>query len=390
MIDLPEEESTQRIEALREYLIRTGMDCAFVFHNVDRFYYTGTMQDGVLLIHVNHDPVLFIRRTLSRAIEESTLRHVVGYRSLREIAEFMNDRDLTCRHAGTDMDILPAKLYVGLHKVFPDVDIIDISGVVRRQRAIKSVLELSLMEEAGRRFDHVLACMRDELRPGMSEYEAYIRFSQLLLKHRSSLLIRARMFNMEAEPRYILGGDSAANLSSIDSPNAAGSGISRAFPTGGGDKVLRAGEPILIDSVFVHEGYLVDCTRIYAFGELDTHFEKAHDLSRLCHDLFIEQVKPGTYIPDLYKSVLGFVEQKGMTDVFMGGVSFIGHGVGLELDEFPIISERFDDIIEEGMAIAFEPKFLFPGGTVGYENTYRILGDGVESLNRMDETIQYL
>jgi Xaa-Pro aminopeptidase len=272
----------------------------------------------------------------------------------------------------------------------PDADIVDISGFIRRQRAVKSTYELSLMEEAGRRFDHVLECMRDELRPGISEYQAYMAFAQLMLKHRSSLLIRTRMFNMEAETRNILGGDSAAKLSSIDSPTAAGTGISKAFPTGGGDKKLRAGEPILIDSLFVHEGYLVDCTRIFAFGELDPVFVRAHDLSRMCHDLFISHVKPGTYIPDLYKMVAGFVEDRGMDDVFMGGVRFIGHGVGLELDEFPVISERFDDVLEEGMAIAFEPKFLFPGGTVGFENTYKIVSKGVESLNRVDEAIQYL
>lgn len=390
MISLPKDESTRRVEGLREYLIRAGMDCALIFHNIDRFYYTGTLQDGVLMVHVNHDPILFIRRTLSRAREESALEHVVGFRNLREIVDFMHDHDLSAGQVGADMDILPAKLYLGLKEVLPDGEIVDIAGFIRRQRAVKSPYELSLMEEAGRRFDHVLEGMRDELRPGMSEYQAYMRFAQLLLNHHSSLLIRSRMFNMEAETRYILSGDSAAKLSAIDSPTAAGTGLSRAFPAGAGNRKLRAGEPILIDSVFVHEGYLVDCTRIYAFGDLDPVYTSAHDLSRMCHDLFISQVKPGTYIPDLFRMVAGFVEEKGMDDVFMGGVRFIGHGVGLELDEFPVISERFEDILEEGMAIAFEPKFVFPGGTVGFENTYRIVSEGVESLNRMDEAIQYL
>ena len=141
MIDLPEDESRKRIEQLQEYLIRTGMDCAFVFHNVDRFYYTGTMQDGILMVHVNHEPVLYIRRTLSRATEESTLEHVLGFRNLRNIAEYMAENSLSCRQVGTDMDILPAKLYVGLGKVFPDAEIVDISGFIRRQRSVKSSFE---------------------------------------------------------------------------------------------------------------------------------------------------------------------------------------------------------------------------------------------------------
>ena len=95
MISLPKDESTRRVEGLREYLIRVGMDCALIFHNIDRFYYTGTLQDGVLMVHVNYDPILFIRRTLSRAKEESALEHVVGFRNLREIVDFMNDHDLS-------------------------------------------------------------------------------------------------------------------------------------------------------------------------------------------------------------------------------------------------------------------------------------------------------
>jgi Xaa-Pro aminopeptidase len=341
-------------------------------------------------VHVNHNPILFIRRTLSRAREESAVENVVGFRNLREIVDLMNDHDLSYGQIGVDIDILPAKLYLGLKELVPDAEILDIAGFIRRQRAVKSPYELSFMEEAGRRFDHVLECMRDELHPGMTEYQAYMRFAQLLLNHHSSLLIRTRMFNMEAETRYILCGDSAAKLSAIDSPTAAGTGLSRAFPAGAGSKQLGTGEPILIDSVFVHEGYLVDCTRIYAFGELDPIYTRAHDLSKMCHDLFISQAKPGTYIPDLYRMIADLIEEKGMDDVFMGGVRFIGHGVGLELDEFPVISERFDDILQEGMAIAFEPKFVYPGGTVGFENTYRILTEGIESLNRMDEAIQYL
>ncbi len=390
MISLTSDESARRILVLQEYLERAGIDCALIFHNVDRYYYSGTLQDGVLMVHVSHDPVLFIRRTLSRAREEAAVENVVGFQSLREVWDFIQDYGLPCRQVGMDMDVVPAKMYLGLTEIFSETAFIDIAGFIRRQRAVKSRFELSLMEEAGRRFDHVLESMRDEMHPDMSEYQAYMRFAGLLLNHQSSLLIRTRMFNMEAETRYILSGCSASKLSAIDSPTAAGTGITRAFPSGAGMKKLMAGEPILIDSVFVHEGYLVDCTRIYAFGELDPIYTSAHDVSRLCHDHFRSRVRHGTYVPDLYRMIAGIVEKKGLVDVFMGGVRFIGHGVGLELDEFPVIAERFDDVLEEGMTIAFEPKFVFPGGTVGFENTYRILDQGVESLNRVDEAIQLL
>jgi Xaa-Pro dipeptidase len=347
------------------------------------------MQDGVLLVPVSGDPVLFVRRTLARARDESPLQRIVGFKSLREIRDYAQDNALPFKSVGIDLDVVPAKLYLGFQSLFPNTEFGDLSPYIRRQRAVKSPFELSLMEEAGKRFDHVLLKMREEMRPGMSEYQAYIRFVNLLLEHHSSLLIRSRMFNMEAETRYILSGESAAKLSAIDSPTAAGTGISHAFPSGAGMKRIRAGEPILIDSVFVHEGYQIDCTRIYAFGELQSHLTRAHELSMQCHELFRSEVRAGTYIPDLYNRVWRFVEERGLAEVFMG-VRFIGHGVGLELDEFPVITPSFEDTITDGMTIAFEPKFLFPEGTVGYENTYRIRESGVESLSHVDESIQYL
>jgi len=390
MIKLPLEESERRLSALQEYLSRAGIGCAFIFHNVDRFYYTGTIQDGVLMVPAAREPVLFVRRTLSRAREESPLESIIGFGSLREIRDYVQDSGISSLSMGMDLDVVPAKIYLGFQSLFPGAGFEDISPFVRRQRAVKSPFELSLMREAGKRFDHVLARLKDEIQPEMSEYQVYTLFIGLMLEHQSSLLARSRMFNMEVELRYILSGESAARLSAIDSPSAGGTGISYAFPSGAGMKKIRAGEPILIDSVFVHEGYLVDCTRIYAFGELDPLFTRAHDLSQQCHDLFRSRARAGVCIPDLYTMVWRYVEEQGFAGAFMGGVKFIGHGVGLELDEFPILSERFDDIIEEGMVVAFEPKFVFPQGTVGFENTYLVREADIESLNCIDEDIQYL
>jgi Xaa-Pro aminopeptidase len=390
MIPLPLEESRNRIRILQNHLNEVGLDAACIMHNVDRFYYAGSMQDGVLLVPAADDPVLFVRRTLSRARDESPLENVVSFQRFRHMREYLEDCVIRHGSIGMDLDVVPAKLYLGFQRTFPESSVVDISGFVRRQRAVKSSFELSIMEEAGKRFDRVLARMREEIRAGMSEYQVYMRFAALLLEQRSSLLIRTRMFNMEAETRYILSGSSAANLSSIDSPTAAGSGVTHAFPWGSGERRIKTGEPVLIDSIFVHEGYHVDCTRIFALGSLESDYTRAHDLSRRCHDLFRSELRPGTYIPEFYRRVFDFVDEAGSADVFMGDVKFIGHGVGLELDEFPILSVGFDDGIEEGMVIAFEPKFLFPGGTVGFENTYRVRDDGVESLNRVDEGIQYL
>ncbi|MFZ5864434.1 MAG: M24 family metallopeptidase, partial [Thermodesulfobacteriota bacterium] len=77
---------------------------------------------------------------------------------------------------------------------------------------------------------------------------------------------------------------------------------------------------------------------------------------------------------------------------FMGWpqpVSFVGHGVGLELDELPVIGKRSPTVLEEGMVMAIEPKFVFPGeGLAGIENTFLVTDKGLERLTLFDDAIQ--
>ncbi len=383
-------EIMDRIRILRRNLIKMEIDCPLLMQNVDRYYYTGTFQDGALLVHTEHEPVLFIRRTLSRAIEESPIDSIIGFRKLSSVGEFLRENQLNSSKIGIDMDVIPAKLYLFLKSVFPESELVDLSESVRRQRAVKSSFEISMLREGGRRFDQVFDKVKDAIKPGMSEYQIYKYFTQILLEMESALYVRTRMFNMEAVQNFILSGESASKLSMIDSPTAAGIGITRAFPYGAGMKIIEKGVPIIIDSVFIYEGYIVDCTRVFTLGKLDRAFNQAHDVSRACHDIFRKSAKPGVFIPDLYKNILELVDEKGLGEVFMGGVKFIGHGVGLELDELPVITEQYEDTLEEGMVIAFEPKFVFTDGTVGYENTYCIENGEMVSLNQTEESIQTL
>jgi Xaa-Pro aminopeptidase len=83
----------------------------------------------------------------------------------------------------------------------------------------------------------------------------------------------------------------------------------------------------------------------------------------------------------------------GKHTLFRGGVisssvNFIGHGVGLELDELPVIFEGYRGAVEDGMVIALEPKFVFDSGTVGYESTYAVRDGVCESMDSFDTEIQ--
>ncbi len=391
MRKLPETEIKGRLAILSESLSREGIGCALIAQNVDRLYYSGTLQDGILLVGSGYEPLLFVRRTLSRAREESPLDTVIGMARLGEVAEYIKDRGLDRGRIGIEMDVLPVKLYRALADSLPESSFVDISSIIRMQRAVKSAYEIDVLAESGRRFDRVFEKLRGMLSPGLSEYEIYMRFISLLLEEGSSLTVRTRTFNMEAEQRYIVSGANAAKHSAMDSPSATGLGVTIAFPSGASHQKVGRNEPLLIDAVFIHEGYIVDCTRIFTFGGLDPELERAHAVSHACHELFCEAVERWTSIPDIYRQINEYVDKQRLGDIFMGGVSFIGHGVGLELDEFPVLTGKFEGELMPGMAVAFEPKFVFPHGAVGYENTYIVENDRrVRSLNRFDTAIQKL
>jgi len=391
MRTFPEAEIKHRLSRFSKSLSREDIGCAIIAQNVDRLYYSGSLQDGILLVGSGCEPVLFVRRTLSRAREESPLDTVIGMTRLEEVSEYIKDTGLHRGRIGIEMDVLPVKLYRALAEYLPNVSFVDISATVRMQRAVKLGFEIELLTESGRRFDRVFAKLRKILSAGMSEYEIYMRFISLLLEEGSSLTVRTRTFNMEAEQKYIVSGENAAKHSAMDSPSACGIGVTVAFPSGASHQKVGRNEPLLVDAVFIHEGYMVDCTRIFAFGDLAPELKRAHAVSGACHEMFCEAVAEGESIPEIYRKINEYVEKQRLSDTFMGGVRFIGHGVGLELDEFPVITGRFEGELLPGMAVAFEPKFIFPGGAVGYENTYIVEADRrARSLNQFDTAIQYV
>lgn len=195
---------------------------------------------------------------------------------------------------------------------------------------------------------------------------------------------------MEVPSSTILSGASAGRHSLMDSPSGGGDGICTAYPFGAGYKKLGKNEPVLIDVAFNHEGYIVDCTRIFAIGGLDPVFIKAHRVSMEIHAIFRNKIKEQKTVREICGEINSYVEKEGLSDEFMGGANFIGHGVGLELDELPIINSRFEGHLLEGMVIAFEPKFVFDRGSVGYEDTYYIEKQELKTVNKTGGSIQYL
>ncbi|HZK85947.1 MAG TPA: M24 family metallopeptidase [Desulfosporosinus sp.] len=144
---------------------------------------------------------------------------------------------------------------------------------------------------------------------------------------------------------------------------------------------IQSGEAIVVDMVTVVHGYQIDQTRIFSLGPLSKELVQAYEVARMVEEMIRRALVPGQVAGEVYEEILTWVrENTAYEENFMGygasQVGFVGHGVGLELDELPSISKGAKEVLKPGMVVAIEPKFVFPGiGVVGIEDTVVIEGE---------------
>jgi len=391
----PVAEQQSRIGALQKRLGANKVDGALILQKTDMFYYSGTAQQGWLYIPEAGEPVLMIFKDYERAGQESGMTSVVALISPKEIPETLAAFGYGMpENLGLEMDVLTANQYLLFQKVFPHSNIIDISFHIRMQRAVKSEYEIGLMRKASLMADKVAAKVRDIIEPGMTE----IQFAGLLEAYARSLghqgLIRMRMWDNDLFYGHIMAGPGAAVPSCFSSPTG-GMGVNPSIGQGPGFNPIKKNEPILVDYVFALNGYLSDHTRIYCFGNMPDDLLRAHDAMLEIQKKVKQSAIPGSVSGELYEMMISQAKKKGYQDNFMGTgdrkIRFTGHGLGLELDEFPFIAKDQTLALEKGMMIALEPKVVFPEkGVVGIENTLLVTDNGLESLTSFCDKITIL
>ena len=392
MEPVPAEEVACRIERFRRILGEQGLDSALVLHNVGLYYYSGTLQTSFLRVPAEGDPLLLAIKSAERARRESPLEGVVPIRGRRELPGALeeNGTPLTGR-VGLELDVLPAAFFLWLQKTFPSCEWEDVSGLIRTQRMIKSDYEVSQIRRALEVEDRAFMDLTRFIREGMTELEVDGRLAMLGRIGGHQGIVRMRGWNQEMTYAHVLSGPNGDAASYLNSAHG-GSGTCCAMPQGAGHKAIRRNEPIEVDYSVGINGYLGDQSRTYVIGELPASLQRAHDCSRRIHDRFAETAGPGVPCRAVYEAAAAEADRAGLAPVFMGHgpdqVRFVGHGIGLEVDELPILAPRFDLPLEPGMVLALEPKFVLPGeGVVGLEDDYLVTEDGVERLSLTEQDV---
>lgn len=379
----------QRVVALQQAMQERQWQGYLVTQNVDLYYFTGSMQQGYLFVPAEGKAVFYVKRSVERARREAAcdVRPLGSFREFgRSLAEqhtqvFRGERI----RLASEFDVLPTQLYLRLCQLLPQVEWVDGSRLVRELRMIKSPQEIERIRHAAIVVDRAFQRGLSTLREGMSELELIREIESQLREEGHAGIMRMRGYNQEIITGMVASGASAAMPTYFDGP-AGGQGLHASVPQGASCERIARGEPILIDIGCCIDGYVIDQTRTAVIGRLEgEHMEKAYALTERILQQTESRLLPGTSCEALYLDALAEAEQAGLGKHFMGydedQVKFLGHGIGLEIDEFPVLAKGFAFPLEPGMVIAIEPKFTFPQeGVVGVEDTYAITKDGFDRL----------
>lgn len=392
----PAIELEYRCKQLQISMINAGLDAVIVVQNADLFYFTGTVQSGNLYVPAEGQPLFMVRKDAGRARMESGLREVIPFGTMRDIPAVLDQyRYPKPKTIGLELDVLPVNFFERYKKVYPEAVFVDATPLIRKVRMIKSHYEIHLMKEAADQNDLVYRRAREIIRVGVTDLEIAAELEHCARKQGHQGLVRMRGFNSELFYSQIFSGVDSAVPSYPDTP-LGGLGLNTSFGQGAGLKRIEADEAVLIDFAGCVDGYLTDQTRVFVTGKISSRLHRAYDDMLKIQDRMTEIVVPGASWGSVYDQCLGLANEMGYADNFMGyrgsQVSFIGHGVGIEIDEYPFIAKNYENMLFEiGMAFAFEPKLVFPGeGAIGIENTFYLSNEGLKRLTHSSDELVFL
>jgi len=385
---VPAAEIKRRTLNIQEELRQNNIEGLFIVQRVDLFYFSGTAQNGFMYVPAEGEPLLFIKQYLPRAQAESSIADIVKIESITEIPGLIADHCGSLPEVlGFELDVVPVNDFNFYQSLFKVKKSVDASAHILEIRRIKSVWEIAQMDKTAEMARKTFAYMREIIRPGLTEMEFTGMFETCARKLGHGGRIRVRHYQTEGYPWHILSGKSGSLPGLLDSP-ASGEGTSAAFPAGAGHKKLRAGEPILVDLASVLNGYHLDETRMFAINTMPGKAMQTCRAAIEIHDRIIEAAKPGATLGELFDLSERLAEKLGFADAYLGPpghkVSFIGHGIGLEIVEPYIIARNRNDRLAPGMTFALEPKFVHENEfTAGIESVFVVTENGSRLISKV-------
>lgn len=363
-----------------------------IIQNADLFYFTGTVQAEYLYIPDSGEAVLLVRRGNKRAEKETALEKIVEFKRSAEIPEIIKKEDLDSPdELGLELDILPYKTANKLQQIFAADKITNITTLIRQVRMVKSDSEIQLIKRAANKLKAVPQLTKEHLTADMNELELSAIIEQDLRQKGHTGFVRMRGLNNELPLGVCTAGKKSTAEVQVDSI-CAGAGVHPSAGVGASKSRLKDSEPIILDYVATHQGYIADQTRMAVLGKPSAYLQKTYDKMVQLQTELSKYLTPDYSWQEIYEEGKRLAEELEVTDYYLGygdnKEKFVGHGVGVELNEFPFLATGLDFKLKPGMTIALEPKLVVPDiGAIGIENTYLVTENQPKKLTTASEEL---
>ena len=386
LIVLSASEAALRRGRLQQAMRKHGVDGMIVSDNGNLYYLTGRVYAGFAYIPSDGEAVWFVRRPVELAGSG-----VVYVRRPEDIPAHLEAMGIAVPHTlGLECDVTAYNTVMRLGALFPDSKVEDITPLLREVRSVKTDAEIALMKESGMKHEAVYRKIPGLYETGMTDLELQIAIERLARLEGCLGVFRISGSSMEIFMGNVISGRNADVPTPYDFAMG-GRGIDPSLPVGACGDELKDNTTVMIDLNGNFTGYMTDMTRVFSIGEIPALARDAHQCSVDICRMFERDALPGVEAKALYARAIELVEQRGLSRYFMGHrqhAGFIGHGLGIEINELPVIAPRSRALLQENNTIALEPKFVIPEvGAVGIENTYRITAQGAECMTCAPEEI---
>lgn len=376
----------EKLEKIQQQMQLSGADACLLCVDVNLYYLTGRIYNGYFYIPAEGKPYFFVKRPAGFSGE-----NVYYIRKPEDITGILSAAAMELpEYLWLETDVLSYNESIRLEKIFRPARLGDAGKLMRNIRKVKTAEEIEQFRISAQRHVEVYKEVRECFRMGMTDLQLQYEIEYRMRKMGSLGLFRAYGSNMDVFMGSLLAGKNAEAPSPFDFA-LGGQGEHSIYPLGACGVVLEEGMAVMVDMAGNYTPYMTDMTRVFSVGRLADEAYRAHQVSLDIHERVMEMARPGTACADLYREAVDIAERAGLSDCFMGTqqqAKFIGHGVGLQINELPVLTPRSQEVLEPGMVFALEPKFVIPGtGAVGIENTLLVTDSGVENLTVFEEDI---
>ena len=383
---VPALEIANRIHALKHRMDTAGIDAVFLTHKPDLFYFSGTAQDAYLYVPKDLDPLLLVKQYFPRALAETGIDQVIQVDSITRIpGRIRSMHGRLPASMGLAFDVVPVRDFQFFQTLFTPAEMVDATALIMGCRMIKSDWEIDQMAVAARLSKETFSFVRDNMTPGESEIAFCGRVEAFARANGHSGRLRVRHYRAEGFSHHLMSGVSGGVGGGLDTP-VSGTGTCSAYPYGAGPKRIQKNEPILLDLGTMVNGYHMDETRMLVIGTLPPEAEKAGQAAIDILHHVRDMMRPGVLAGDIFDAAVNRAGRLGLEEPFLGlpGLKcrFIGHGLGMELVETPILARDSSQELMPGMVFAVEPKFIFKDRfAAGIESVIQVTDTGARFLS---------